>query len=112
MFKKILSVLLFMALFCNIGLIANAESSIAAANIGSYDSEVQPCYEYASKVNATLSKSSGKAKCTGNVFGYSSTTKIKITMTLQKKTLLWWSEVEEWTTTVSSSQVTLSKKSC
>ena len=43
--------------------------------------------------------SNNKAHCTSRLIGYQSTTKIVITMTLQKKTLFWWSKVETWTGT-------------
>lgn len=99
---------------CSMNLLANAESHtvledyIIDSSING--NEIQPYYSYTSSIKATLSDLSGKAVCTGSVTGYNgTTTKIKITMTLQKKTLLWWSEVEEWTTTVSSYKTTLEK---
>lgn len=110
MFKKIIAVILCIVLFCSVGLIANAESGVVTTNILENESEIQPYYNYANTVTATLTNSSEKAKCSARVVGFeSTTTKIKITMTLQKKTLLWWSEVNEWTTTVSSYQAYLSK---
>ena len=61
-------------------------------------------------VNINLTNSSGNAKCTTTVNGYAGTaTKIKITMTLQKKTLFWWSKDTSWTTTVSDYYASLSK---
>ena len=99
---------------CSMNLLANAESYAALEDYiidsSINGNEIQPYYSYTSSIKATLSDLNGKAVCTGNVTGYNgTTTKIKITMTLQKKTLLWWSEVEEWTTTVSSYKTTLEK---
>jgi hypothetical protein len=48
--------------------------------------------------------------CVGHVLGYNgTTTKIVLTMTLQKKTLLWWSKVQEWTVTANSYTTGISK---
>ena len=71
------------------------------ASAETVDNQVQPRYTYTSGISATLTNSNGKAMCAGNVDGYSGeTTKIVLTVTLQKKTLFWWSEVEEWTTNI------------
>ena len=95
MFKKILSVVMVVVLCCGLGLTANAQS------ISTSESSVQPRYSYTSTIATTLINSSGNAKCGTIVEGYANAaTKIKVTMTLQKKTLLWWSKAETWTTTV------------
>lgn len=110
MLKKIVALTLCLILLCGTGLVANAESVEDSTNSTSSIGAIQPMYDYANLVSSTLSKSSGKALCNGQVIGYSGlTTKIKITLTLQKKTLLWWSTEEEWTTTVSSYQASLTK---
>ena len=114
MLKKILALIMCVVLMCSMGLSANAQSSISLEDYiiedPSNNSEIQPYYNYTYKVSASLGNSSGKALCGANVIGYNgTTTKIKITMTLQRKVLLLWSDVEEWTTTVSSYQATLSK---
>lgn len=101
MFKKILAIVMCLVLMCGTGLIANAETT---------ENQVQPRYSYTNTICATLTNSSGKAMCGADVEGYSgTTTKIVITMTLQKKTLLWWSKVEEWTTTSNTFYATLVK---
>lgn len=101
MFKKILALVMCLVLMCSTGLIASAET---------VDSQVQPRYSYTHGISATLTDSSGKALCVGNVLGYNgTTTKIVLTMTLQKKTLLWWSKVEEWTVTANSYTTGISK---
>lgn len=102
MFKKFLALVMCLVLICGIGIVASAESS---------ESLVQPRYSYTSGISATLRDSSGKALCVGNVLGYNDiTTKVVLTMTLQKKTLLlFWSTEKEWTTTVNSYTAALSK---
>ena len=112
MCKKVLSIILTLALCCGIGLSAEA---VAVSNLSATDSfesgnTAQPYYNYTSDVNVDLTNSSGNAKCTTTVNGYAGTaTKIKITMTLQKKTLFWWSKDTSWTTTVSDYYASLSK---
>jgi len=109
MFKKITSVILCIILCCGVSIIAKAESGINTKSVAE-ESQIQPRYSYTSTVTTSLKDSSGKAKCTSILYGYDGiTTKIKITMTLQKKSLLWWSDVEEWTTTASDYYATLSK---
>lgn len=110
MLKRIAAIILSTIILCSTGLIVNAEGVAHPTTIANNISGIQPYYEYANIVTATLSKSNGKAVCNANVIGYNgTTTKIKITMTLQKKTLLWWSTVDEWTTTVNSYQAVFSK---
>ncbi len=104
MFKKILSVVMVIVLCCGFSLTANAQG------ISTNDSSVQPRYNYTASVSTTLTNTNGDATCGTTVKGYiGTTTKIKITMTLQKKTLLWWSEVETWTTTVNDYYLSLYK---
>lgn len=101
MFKKILALVMCVVMLSGTGLIASAETN---------DNQVQPRYNYTNIISATLANSSGKALCIGNVNGYNgTTTKIVLTVTLQKKTLLWWSKVQEWTTTANTYYATISK---
>ena len=101
MLKKILALVMCVVMLCATGLIASAETT---------ENQVQPRYSYTNIISATLTKSNGKALCVGNVSGYNgTTTKIVMTMTLQKKTLLWWSEVQEWTVTANSHAAAISK---
>lgn len=112
MSKRIISVILSVILCSFIGLSVQAESATYLDNSRAINNSdtIQPYYNYASSVNVTLSNSSGNAKCTTIVNGYVDTaTKIKITMTLQKKTLFWWSEVNSWTTTVSDESAYFTK---
>lgn len=71
--------------------------------------EIQPRYTYVSNANTSLKMSGGNAYCTATVKGYSSVSKVKITMTLEKKVLFWWSEQQTLTQTFNSSSGTLSK---
>lgn len=101
MFKKILALVMCVVMLSGTGLIANAETT---------ENQVQPRYSYTRGISATLANSSGKAVCAGDVNGYNgTTTKIVMTMTLQKKTLLWWSKVQEWTLTENDYMATLVK---
>jgi len=58
-------------------------------------------FAYTNNIYTLLSISSGKAYLLGDVTGYQGiTTKIEITLTLQKKTLLvFWSDVASWSAT-------------
>ena len=109
MLKKMFSIVLCIVLCCGISFVTEADCNTKGVTSVA-DSNIQPCYDYTSTVSTKLNSPSGKAVCTANVNGYDGlTTKIKITMTLQKKALLWWSAVETWTTTVSDFYATLSK---
>ena len=73
------------------------------------NSDIQPLFDYTSSALTCLSISNGTACCTSELSGYKTTDKIKITMTLQKKGLLWWNEVDTWTTTYYDSEAMMSK---
>lgn len=102
MFKKILALIMCVVLMCGMTMAVSAESA---------ESQVQPRYTYTSTITATLRNSNGKALCLGDVEGYSdTTTKIVLTVTLQKRTLLlFWTTEKEWTTTVNDFYATISK---
>ena len=101
MFKKILAFVMCLVLMCCTGLIANAETT---------ENQVQPRYSYTRSISATLANSGGKALCVADVNGYNgTTTKIVVTMTLQEKTLFWWSDVQEWTLTSNTYYASISK---
>jgi len=102
MLKKILALVMCLVLICGTGIMVSAESA---------EKQVQPRYNYTSEISATLRNSNGKALCVGDVNGYSgTTTKIVLTVTLQKKTmLLFWANEKEWTTTSNTFYATISK---
>ncbi len=101
MFKKILALVMCVVMLCGTGLIASAETP---------ENQIQPRYSYTNMVSCSLNNASGKAQCVGSVGGYSGiTTKIVMKMTLQKKTLFWWSKVQEWSSTTNSYTAAMSK---
>lgn len=102
MLKKILALLMCVVLMCGMTMAVSAESS---------ENQVQPRYSYTNTISATLRNSNGKALCIGDVNGYRDiTTKITLTVTLQKRTLLlFWTTEKEWTTTVNDFMSTISK---
>ena len=85
--KKIISVILAVSVLCCFMVSVNA-------------SQIQPRYSYTTTYTTGIHiTDSGKATCTANVTGITSTTKIEITMSLQKKVLFWWDDIETWTLT-------------
>ena len=102
MLKRILALVMCLVLMCGMTIAVSAENG---------ENQVQPRYSYTNTIGATLRNSNGKALCVGDVLGYSgTTTKIVLTMTLQKKTLLlFWSTEKEWTITANSYTTALSK---
>ena len=101
MIKKLCGVImgLIMLLSCNVTCFALAAGG----------TEIQPYYTYTESVNTMLKISNGTATCVSSILGKTGTTKVKITMTLEKKVLFWWSEKETWTQTFNSKNGTLSK---
>lgn len=84
--------------------------SLNSFALATEEPEIQPYYSYTSKVKTSLSFSGEKAMCSANLTGKSgTTTKVKITMTLEKKVLFWWSEKQTWTQTFNSYSGTLAK---
>lgn len=62
--------------------------------------EIVPCYNYIKSHTQTLTISGSKATCKATLVGYNgTTTKIVFKITLQKKTLLWWNDVDSYTIT-------------
>lgn len=105
MVKKIISLMLSIVLIFCVSIVAYAESPvITPGTLEQIEADVVPCFEYTDSTTTTLSIStSGKAICSATIYGYSgTTTKIVVNMTLQKKTLFWWSTEESWSTTVNN----------
>lgn len=114
MFKKILAVIMCVILTCGMGTIANAQDVLSDNDVvissENEESKIQPRYDYTGKISCSLNNSNGKAQCVASVIGYTgTTTKVVIKMTLQKKTLLWWSKVQEWSSTTNSYTAAMSK---
>lgn len=103
MFKRILALVVAIVLLFTLSVVSFAEPI-------SEGTAIQPRYNYTDKFNETLTIASGTATCKATLAGISgTTTKVVIKMTLQKKTLLWWSEVETWSTTSNTYYGTLTK---
>ena len=92
--KRIVSITLMLVL-----MITSISSSLVvnAALPEDNGSEIQPLYTYISDLGYDLSISGTTATCSSSLSGLSSVTKMKITMTLQKKNFLSWEDVESWT---------------
>lgn len=112
MYKKIISLMLSIILIFCVSVVAYAETpAITPEILEQTESDVMPCFEYTSTTGTSLNISTnGTATCLATLNGYSgTTTKIIIKMTLQKKTLLWWSTEESWSATINSWYGGLSK---
>ncbi len=113
MSKKLTAMLLCVVLMCSFSTVAYAQNPavITPDELVQTESDIMPCFEYTNTTATSLSIStSGTATCTARLNGYNGiTTKIDIKMTLQKKTLLWWSEVDSWSTTINNSYGALTK---
>lgn len=84
--KRIICCLLVLSMLLSVPYAVNA----AAAE------PIIPLYDNASSASAILSISGNTATGEGTIKGYSNVTKIDIALTFQKKSLLWWSDVETW----------------
>ena len=113
MSKKLIALILCVVLLCCLSTVAYAENPVAIEPnvLMQSDSGIMPCFEYTNTTATSLSiSSSGTATCSTSLNGYTGvTTKIVINMTLQKKTLLWWSEVDSWSKTINDSFGSLTK---
>lgn len=102
MLKKRISVVM--------GLVMLLSCSLTCFAFATEEAEIQPYYTNTKSVDTILSISGGNASCVARLTGISGkTTKVTITMTLEKKVLFWWSEQETWTQTFNSYNGTLSK---
>lgn len=109
MFKKISALIMSAILLFSFQFAASAENKTPPYTEIN-EIRIMPLYEYTTSHNTTLNISNNIADCTTRVTGIPGvTTKIQITMTLQKKTLFWWSKVEEWTATVNAPMGQLDK---
>lgn len=111
MSKRLVSVLLIVVMLFSLSSFASAEGApIIDKPEFENGNTVQPLYDYTDLCITNLKIVNGKASCTADLEGYNgTTTKIEITMTLQKKTLLWWSAKETWTATYNTFYGTLTK---
>lgn len=106
MVKKHLSIFLTVIMISSFGTIANAQGYVDMdSNYG-----IQLYYSYVVKHNTSIAISNGQAICESTLTGYSgTTTKVTITMYLEKKTLWWWNTETTWVGTFNSYRGALSK---
>lgn len=106
---KFMAGLLISLLVCTGVMSVSAQEIIPPANLEG--SEVSPFYTYITNTSVSLSIPSGTANMTSKVTGvYSTTTKVAISMTLQKKsTTGTWGYVSDWSDVYNSYMGTLSK---
>lgn len=120
--KKLLALAMAVCLSVTCGVFVNAqvlETSESDREIckldlaGGENMVINPCWAYINGTITTLSISgSGVATGTSKITGYSgTTTKVHITMTLQKKGFLglFWTDVSQWSQTFNNYYGTLSK---
>ena len=96
-FTKIVVAMLVSVMVCSL-----PSHTVLAADANNSEDEygVSPCYTYTSYTSTSFSISNGDAICNTYAEGYrSSTTKITITQTLQKKSGSSWVDVWSWTNT-------------
>lgn len=117
MWKKILSMVLCSVILCSAVITVSAqgfsEDELTVSEFIGKEIEISPFYVYTKNIKTDLSISSGQASMTAYANGIpGTTTKVQITMYLEKKGLLglYWSEVVSWTQTHSNYYGTLSKK--
>lgn len=71
--------------------------------------ELHPNYDNAINANATISVSNGTASLKGTLTGKPGVTKIKCTLTLQKKDSGTWGNVESWSKEVNATSISFTK---
>lgn len=111
--KALALVMAFVTLcFCSVGVSAAAVEENAEEYAGGYEYAVEPYSVIIKKCDAYIDVENGQiATCTGVVKCSSDVYKIEITVTLQKKGAVFWSDVTYWTATVYSSSAVL-ERSC
>ncbi len=102
--KKILSVLCLFLIVCS----ACLPFAVAEDLDTPVDEDLPVDLQYISMAKCNLTISNGTANIFSTVRGDAgSTTKCKIELSLQSKTLIWWSTVESWQKTELNYQTTL-----
>ena len=97
MCKKIIAMCLALAMLCSMGTMGAMAEQVAPAAVVEDSQEIMPLYNYVTSTNTTLSISGTTATCYTKIQGISGTTTlVKITMTLQKKSWFTWNDVETW----------------
>ena len=105
MFKKMVSIILCLIMAASAITASAASSDSAQSEVGTTsdtsNGDFSVFFAYTAVNQTTITIDSGTATCDAYLGGYAGiTTSISITMTLQKKVLLWWNTVETWTMSV------------
>ena len=107
MWKKVIAVLVSVTLFCTLFFCVSAQT------FSSYNAEIAPFSQFTKNTTTILVISGGQASAAASFSGYKgTTTKVVITMTLQKKGFLglWWSDEASWTETFNSYNASMNRK--
>lgn len=105
MFKKMVSMLLCVIMALSVGMVSASAGTVDDAS----DVAIEPLYEYASGRYESVMFNALSATCYSKLDGYSDTTKIEIKMSLQKKGLIFWSDVASWSQTFNGTDAYMSK---
>lgn len=110
MWKKVFTVFLCVTLMMSASLVAGAQSNQGGMS-SSDDPPIVPYFTYINSTTTILGISSGQASSYASIIGYSTVTKVSITMYLEKKGFLglYWTTVTSWSQSFNSSSGTLSK---
>lgn len=99
MFKRFICSVLCVLISCSCLIQASAVDENA---ISTRTSSINTCNTY-------LKITNGTATCDTFAIVASTATKVVVTMTLQQKTLFWWSTEQTWTSTQYSTSISLTK---
>lgn len=105
MIKRFISLFLCLILF-----VTTSVFTAHAENLDDGMMSPSPRYSYTDAAVSFLNINNGQAVCESRLSGYPNiTTKINLSMTLEKKTLLWWSAQQTWTQTTNGYSTSISK---
>ena len=107
MWKKVIAVLVSVTLLCTSFLCVSAQT------VSSDNAEIAPLLQFTKNTTTILVISGGQASAAASFSGdKGTTTKVVITMTLQKKGFLglWWSDEASWTETFNSYNASMNRK--
>ena len=110
MWKKIIGLML--SVVCVFSAMVNVSAQGIESAAEQYEPPIHVNMAYTKSTRADLTISYGQASATAVFYGYNGiTTKVTITMTLQKKGLLglWWSDELSWTETFNYYNATMNR---
>lgn len=108
--KRVILAFMVISMILSLGINAGAEKSVVNFEqfIFEEQEQMQPRYNYTLSHVEDLLLTGGQASCKSTLTGKNgTTTKIEITMTLQKKALLWWESEGTWSGTYNTYYGTL-----